>query len=362
MDPQVANALLALISSIKEVSPEMGDILDRAKRGEIDEVQAMQWLLESVRGDPSLSNKLQAMAMNNLAPLRDERAVGHFTDHFQGDLPAEVFVPRAGQGMPRMNPLYEAALIERAQFDGDMPELRTGDLPPGMLPAVPVKTAARNPIAIGAMVKKASLSMQRELTARTAERRRLAEAVAAGDPNALTIIQQHGALVAASGTDAIVQGTAASDPEGYRRGEVPKPMVVRRPRGSALALMSDAEKHEMAWRFLSTTQGRRSAVDTIRDLTAVFLSNKGLAVEEREFNPRIRETPLAYKEWSLMLSGPASTQPAFALVDVAAKSLANGLLKELGDKRPDMSYLEVEPINQVDTRTVGWMARLMPYT
>lgn len=265
METLVANALTALISNLKEVSPDLANILDQAKAGEIDEATAMRWLMETVQGDKDLAAKLNNMAMVSLAPLRDE------------DVPQQMFVPRGGHGQPRLNPLFEAALVERAQFDGDIPELRTGDIAAGTLPAVPVKTTARNPVAIGAMVNKAAAQVQKDLTARTAARRQLAEAVAAGDPNALAVIQQHGALVASSMTDAIVQGTAADDPAGYRRGQAPQLMAVQRPRGSTLAKMSDAERHEMAWRFLSTTQGRRSAVDTIRDLVVIQLGNKGLA-------------------------------------------------------------------------------------
>jgi len=354
MDSQVATALTSLIANLKDLSPELRDVLDKAKRGEIDEITAMTCLMETVQGDPALAAKLQNLAMNTLAPLREGEKV---------EVPHDVFVPRDGKGLTRMNPLYEGALIERAQFDGDMPELRTGDIPNGMAPAVPVKTMARNPVAIGAMLTKASDKMRDELTTRTQERRQLADAVAAGGTNAIALIRQHGALMTASGdAGAIVQGTAQSDPEGYRRGELPQLATVMRPRGSALTKMTDGDRHELAWKFLSTTQGRRSAVLVIRDLVATHLLAKGITVEERDFDPRApREQPLAYRDWSIMLSGPGATQPAFALVDIAAKSLAIGLVKDIGDDKPAMVYLEVTPIDQVDERSAGWMARLMPY-
>ena len=63
-----------------------------------------------------------------------------------------------------------------------------------------------------------------------------------------------------------------------------------------------------------------------------------------------------------MMSGPGALQPAFALVDVASKSLSNGLVQSLQNiEITEVMYLEVEAINEVDARTVGWMARLMPH-
>ena len=353
-NPQVAHALTALISNLTETSPEMTDILAKVKNGEIDETTAMTWLMETVMGDPALAAKFQTMAMGALAPLK-----GVDTQF----APQTMFVPRGGAGVPRMNPLYEAALVERAQFDEDMPELRTGDIPAGMTPAVPVKTKAHDPVSIGVQLQKAATQVQRELTDNTKKRQQLVASAIAGDASALAVISQHGALVGTQHADAIVRGTASDDPAGYRRGELPELRTVQRPRASTLAKMSDVERKEAAWKFLSTTQGRRSAVDLIRQLVAKELGKKGLMVEERTFDPKeSKGHPLAYKEWSLMMSGPGALQPAFALVDVASKSLSNGLVQSLQNiEITEVMYLEVEAINEVDARTVGWMARLMPH-
>jgi hypothetical protein len=285
-----------------------------------------------------------------------------------------------------MNPLVLGALVERAQFDGDMPELRTGDIPIGVTPAVPVKTTARNPVAIGMMLGKASDKVQKQLDAGSAERRTeieqqltlgsIAEAMET-DPHMLALksvwgdIEKNnpatdacpaGALVAAGGDAATaLAGTAESDPEGYRRGEAPKPIVVARPTGATMAKMPIAQRHEMAWRFLSTTQGRVSAVGVLLDTVAALLRERGVVVEERTFNPHApRVQPLAYAEWTVTLAGPGATQPAFALVDVSSKTLAHSLFAGLGDTKPDKCFLEIESINRFSDREVGWMARLMP--
>ena len=60
------------------------------------------------------------------------------------------------QGTERLNPKYESYLAERLQFDGDAPELRTGALPKGQKPAVPIETSSRNPVLLGKELEEAS--------------------------------------------------------------------------------------------------------------------------------------------------------------------------------------------------------------
>lgn len=356
-NPQVAKALTAAIADLRETDPNIMDILDKAKAGDMSEDVAMANLLEAVMSNPDMAKRFQDLMMRAMVPLREvadleEKAVGHFDDHF---------APRGGQGIPGMNPLVQGALVERVQFDDDIPELRTGPIGQGVAPAVPVKTTARNPIAIGAMLKKASNKVQRELDAGANQRRMGIEAAMANNPTALTIVREHGALVAQEDAGTALAGTAATDPEGYRRGEAPKPLAVARPSGASLAKMPEAQRKEMAWKFLSTTQGRTSAIEIIRSTIATLLQGRGLDVAERDFDykaPRVK--PVAYAEWSLTLAGQGATQPAFALVDVSAKVLAQRLFQGLGDTTDKTLWVEVEPVNRLADREVGWMARLMP--
>lgn len=354
-NPQVAKALTEAIAELRETDPDIIDILDKAKSGDMPEDIAMANLLETVMSNPDAAKRFQALMLRATAPLRvfpdlEDKAVGHFG-----------FTPRGGQGIPGMNPLMQGALVERVQFDGDAPELRTGPIAHGVAPAVPVQTTARNPVAIGAMLGKASAKVQKELQTQADQRRLGIETAMANDPTALTIMRQHGALVAHEDAGTVLAGTAETDPEGYRRGEAPKPLAVSRPSGATLAKMTEPQRHEMAWRFLATTQGRTSAVEIIRSTIVALLQGRGLDVEERAFNPKApRVQPCAYAEWSLVLAGPGATQPAFALVDVSSKVLAHKLYQELADPKPDQFWLEVEPVNRLADREVGWMARLMP--
>lgn len=384
-DPRVAQALNGVIEELRETDPDIMDILNKAKSGDMTEEVAMANLLETVASNPETSKRFQALMLKATAGLRvvpdlEEKAVGHFG-----------FTPRGGQGVPGINPLMQGALVERVQFDGDMPELRTGPIGQGIAPAVPVQTTARNPVAIGEMLGRASNKVQKQLQAGAAERRAEIEfhhevakfletdehtaglkavwgsiernnpSTTDDVPTALTIMREHGALVAQEDAGTVLAGTAATDPDGYRRGEVPKPIAVTRPTGASLAKMTEPQRHEMAWRFLSTTQGRVSAVQIIRATIAALLQGRGLDVDERDFDSKApRVQPCAYAEWSLTLAGPGATQPAFALVDVSSKVLAQRLYQGLTDPTQKQFWLEVEPVNRLADREVGWMARLMP--
>lgn len=358
-NPQVAKALTEAIAGLRETDPDIMDILDKAKAGEMSEDIAMANLLEAVMSNPETAKRFQALMMRATAPLREVAQRNPVNAPIAG-IPVD-FTPRGGQGIPGINPLMQGALVERVQFDGDMPELRTGPIGPGIAPAVPVQTTARNPVALGAMLGKASAKVQKELQIQAAERRLGIESAMAADPTALTIMRQHGALVAQEDAGTALAGTRETDPEGYRRGEAPKPIAVARPSGATLAKMTEPQRHEMAWRFLSTTQGRVSAVEIIRATIMALLQSRGLDVEERAFDPKAaRVQPAAYAEWSLTLAGPGATQPAFALVDVSSKVLAQRLYQGLTEQTEKHFYLEVEPVNRLADREVGWMARLLP--
>ena len=70
---------------------------------------------------------------------------------------------KTSTGLSQLNPVYEASIAERAFLDGDVPELRSGPLPEGGTPAVPVKTDSLDPVTIGLLLDIASKKVQRQL-------------------------------------------------------------------------------------------------------------------------------------------------------------------------------------------------------
>lgn len=363
-DPKVEQGLKAVIEAIGEEAPQVMGILDAAKQGELDEQGAMLALMELSKERPDLMVRIMDAAKDAFLPTREETGVAQVPRGALAEVGDEAFW--SGVGLPQMNPLMEAALAERAQFDGDMPEFRTGPLMPGVKPAVAVDTRIKNTAALGVMLDNASQQVRKAQDRvdqiRAAALEKAAESMAlAGireDMGALAVMaeDQHNEIMA------LAHGSKETDLAGYRRGELPAPVKVPVPDGGTLLAMTESERKEGAWKFLSTTQGRRTAVEALRTVVFEGLVKKDVVVELREYDPRKKKAPTAYHEWSVNLSGQGSVQPAFNIIDNAGKALAAGLAKQVGRlaEVPSTLYLEVIPVNTVDIRAVGWAARLVP--
>lgn len=374
-DPQVEQALAHLSEKLRGDIPELAEILDRAVKGTLSEQDAFVEMTRLMQDRPDLAQTLTAAATECMAPLQEH--------NFH---PGAMMEPRKGRGLPKINPLVEAALIERVQFDGDMPELRTGPMPEGAKPAVSVDTDSRNPVAVGQMLKQASSDMAQRVQAHENEQvdviNTLAEAGSvqrllggrgldevveglAGDQETLALIAKHSSMVALTGQGypdvALMKwGTPETDLPEYRRGEVPVAVKMTAPRGSALLSMSQEERKANAWEFLSTTQGRRSAVATVRGLVHQHLIKKGWTVDVRDTVDKEQE-PLVAHEWVIKMTGPGATQASFSLIDTAGRALAHGIAQKLaGEHKGEHLFLEVVPINRLSDREVGWAARLVP--
>ena len=352
MTDSLQGALSVLVGKFMDLDPELQAIMDKAKQGKVSESDALAQMSEYVQAHPELIERLSKTASQELAPF--------------GEGALEALRPPGGtmqvgaDRLPRLNPLFEAALIERNQYDGDIPEHRTGPMPEGATPAVSVLTSARNPVAVGKMLENASQRLGHALDAHEAERRNAIEAIEAGD-DVLKLMGEHGQLVRREDTgsrDLMKRGSAATDLPTYRRGEVPAPVRTRRPPASALARMGDEDARALAHKFFSTTQGRRTALPTIRGLVADALRAEGWEVTERDYQDAGGDV-LAFHEWSATLSGAPGTQASFSFVDTAAKAMTRNLLLQLGETEKKPVVLEVDTVNALDTRAVGWAARLL---
>ena len=341
--------LQTYFTKLSERAPALREILEQAKAGHLDEQETMSAMIEVINRDPTLKFDLETITQQFLKPIDPPKA--------NTSKPEIAF--QGAKGLPALNPLYEAALIERAQFDEDMPELRYGPLRPGVAPAVPVDTRARRPVAIGAMMKEASDQIRVAVDAHEEKRKKQIEAIASGAD--VDLMAKHGEIVARSEVDVALEtyGSASTDLPEYRRGQVPAPVKVATPSGGALMTMTPEERRAHAWKFLSTTQGRRTATGVIREMVAKSLRDKGYEVREREFDSKVTEDPIAHYEWTLSLSGAGSTQDSFSVIDVAARALARGLAQKIAPLQMKALVLEVISINLVDVRSVGWAARVL---
>ena len=348
--PEVQHRLKALLGRLHEEVPELAAVMNTAKDEGLSEDAAMAAAMDLIAEVPEVQAKFTALAFRELAPLRDPLSPDEI-----GDLAFQAPV-----GHPQMNPLMEAVLCERLQFDGDIPELRTGPLPPGTKAAVAVATNSRSAVAIGRMLEVASEKVTEATVAHDLSRKQLLEGVATQKGTALMERGVDGLVKSDPQVDELTIGSASTDLAAYRRGEVPAPVTVQAPTGVELVEMSATEKKGHAWKFLSTTTGRLSAVGTIRDLIRIALCQSGFDVKARETNFGSPESPVAHHRWEVSLGGRGSMQPAFNFIDTAAKAITANLKRNLdGVEVGTRLFLEVAPVNTVDVRSVGWAARLM---
>lgn len=345
--------------------PEFQQVLDQAKAGDLSEEDALRCMNEILQSNPEVMARFQAEIRKLYKTVADELQAqdpGLRAKLLGEDPQGAVFVKPRGQA--QLNPLVEAALIERAQFDEDIPEMRTGAKPHGVLPAVSVDTTVRDPAALGMMLGEAAQQVAGKIAAAEPARQKLLVDLAnAPDETALALVQQSAGglpvLSADEARDLVFDGRLpALDIPEYPRGRVPAPVTVQQPSGSALLAMTPQERKQGAWRFLSTTQGRRTALAGLTELVEVKLRGEGFEVDVRSFEPGATEAVLAAHEWTVGIDGPGATQPAFSLIDIAAASIAKGLTKKMGDHRGKV-ILEMTTINTVDIRSVGWAGRLL---
>jgi len=139
----------------------------------------------------------------------------------------------------------------------------------------------------------------------------------------------------------------------YKRGEAAAPVAVDTLSGSYLAEIPPEDAQHYTWKFLSTTQGRRSVVPTILEMVIQRLEKAGVMVSLGTKD----ETPVAFERWTFKLDGTANTQPKFAYVDTAAKVLGESLVRQLKEKHVEGCLFHLDECKNIADREVGWLAR-----
>lgn len=315
--------LKEISETVYNQSPELQDIIDRVSNGELSENEAIMEMMQAVMQDDGLNTALTAFASET-------------KDEIEGQLKlTNPAIFQAPSGLPKLDPMFEARLFERIQFDEDAPELRVGPLPHGVKPAVPVADAPANPVALGASLKSASEKMDEEI-------KHLLET--GGDT---TDITKHGFA-------------NLPQPAGYQPGQLPALINVVSPVGSELAIMPVPQQQELAWKAAVTTQGRRSAAQTIQARIVEYMKDIGFDIETRNMVADT-ENILVKAVWtfSILGTGFESTQNNFSPITNASASMLKEILKkfETAEGVYDISkplWFEINTVDFIDERRVGW--------
>lgn len=351
-DDEFAKTLKQFSDQLEDMDPRIADIFLQLREGYIDEKEAMKMIMAFAAESPDWGSTVESEALKAFQPLVDGGVtdLAHLPDRDDfldrwGMAAEDLIYQSAPNRAPQLHPLVQGMIAELLQYDGDVPELRTGRLPEDGTPAVPVKTMARNPVAIGAMLKQASEEVHAELkSAEVDTAAMLTEAVESGNK---VEVQD------------IMSGSLAVSVAGYEAGKSPSLRTVEKPDNHALIRLSLVEKQELWHKALTSTQGRKSAVPVIADLVMTDLRDNGLDV--RFGQPPSSGADQTDAQWTVEIHGSKDeANPRFSYIDIAARSLARKLQTGL-DKKINTSEqlaLHVRPINTVEERVVGWQASL----
>lgn len=270
-----------------------------------------------------------------------------------------------GVGMDQIDPNWQAALVERLQFDGDVPEFRIGRLlsEKGHKAAVPVDTDALNPLVVGSALSTASEEVtaeaQRLLEDTESNTRRYLDMLDSGAKGQLSNDLTEAILSSGGDLQLVPRSTlpevmAVPDPEGYKAGQLPAHRVVSESTATALMALPKRTQQEYAWAVVSTTQGRRSMLNPISRKILERLSgyNVELGVSESD--------PLLTALWQRRLDEVGVTNVRFNPMTTAISVLSTKIRRELEGLgiSEEPLVLNVSPIDSISHRRVGWVAEV----
>jgi len=361
VDPKLWAAIGRLSASVKDLDPRIAALLEQLEQG-VHEEQVLADLVKLVAEDPELGRRIEEAARTEFQPLQTETAedieesitaLRNLKDRQQAlrDLNFEeedlVFHPE-GTGLPQLHPLVMGYIIERLQFDDDIPELRTGSLPVGAPPAVPVESAVRDPAVLGAQLEKASQEVREELDGAQREKMKELEALEPELQEAALVPQGKEKFLAVAEGRVGVPGYRAGHRAALRKVELDDQAIVH---------MTEDLRQKYAHKALTSTQGRRSAVPVIGALVQRELVQKGYKVT-LDGPETLLEEPIAEASWALsMEAAVAESQGHFSFIDNAAKVLSMHLDRTLAEEGVLQILLHIEPINEIAKRRVGWEAK-----
>jgi hypothetical protein len=324
------------VGELMNSTPEGRELFQRLRAGELTEDQAARSFLSLLQREGLMGEMVTAS--KKVATLAEG-------SEFQNP----ILTTKTSTGLTQLNPVYEAALAERAFFDGDVPQLRSGRLPEGGTPAVPVLTDLLNPVAVGEMLEQASEKTLKLLEIATEEHAALCAGLISDGEAAGTALE-------------VVKGSLPAKPTGvtgYVAGTEPVPMAGLVPlSGSELDNLVPEIARRYSFKALTSTQGRVSLARPIQASLLELFREAGVTVEGREQG----EAAVASATWGMVVSGPEDLSEKFSFPGVAVKALFSDLMNQVlnipGHTTLGRFTLTVKPHNGASSRSFGWTAHL----
>lgn len=346
------DSLKALGDLISEKDETIKAIFDKVEAGDLDADVAIQEVLAYAKENPQLEKEISEMFMDlskeDMIMETDLEVFVTPPSNLSQDITTDmIWEDRSEEGKrSRLNPQYEAHLAERLQFDGDVPELRSGNIGEDVKPAVPVIATSRNPVIVGEQLKRASEEVRSEIDTIASEHKTLIEEQV-----------ESGALVLSNMSDEdLVTALTPPAPESYQNGQVPVKREIAEVTTTDLISLDQEKKQANCFEVVGTTQGRRSAIPVIAEIIKERFKKNNLDVDLVE---SCDGEPVSQANWTFTINGSFEVQGEFSFFDTAGYSLAYKLLKSLRNKKLEKGYkMLVTPINEYSIREVGWKVLL----
>jgi hypothetical protein len=317
--------IVAQVSSLLEDTPGAEELLDQVRTGSVDPERAMMQLTD-----------LAVRAGHGEALIQASGRIEQFT--------TAAMVNPTNQ-LPMMNPVLEAAIAERASLDGDVPEFRTGAIPEGGRPAVPVITDSLDPVVVGMQLDRASKEVHAEIRQALADHHRncqlMLDRVRKDSPEeereTRTLLVRESLPPAPIGVSGYVAGEKAI----ARVGVKVKPIEA--------AVLSPEQRRSYAYLSIATTQGRVSLTPVIQDGLVAYL--KAHSLDAVAGTPHSQGAVTA--RWIMTLWGKDDIAEGFNPILSAIHAMCSELMALLINC-PKV-YLRVTPYHGIADRKFGWI-------
>jgi len=323
--------IVAQITRLLEETPGAAPILDALRTGRMAPEDAMVKLaevaFEAGHGEAlvSASGQLEKVAREHTGP---------------------PVVMTHDNGMDMLNPLMEAAIAERASLDGDVPEARSGPIPEGGYPAVPVLTDAMDPVVVGMQLEKASQEVEEEIRLQMEDHSSTCGLILSRVETEATeqgIGVSRALEVAKKNLPAIPTGV-----KGYKAGAVPALRKAQHVPATTLAALSDEQRRGYSYKALATSQGRTSLSGVIEKGSIDYLRAHSLNAVAGEPHP---DTAVTTK-WTVVLWGAEDLAEGFNPITVAIHSMCSDVMETITGH--EEVCIRVSPYHGITDRRFGW--------
>lgn len=329
-----ALGIVAQVQSILESTPGATGVLDDLRMGRVSPEEAMLRLSEAV---------LQGGHTEEMVKMSSQLSdIYNVSTTIAED--GTPVVMKHDNGMSMMNPIFEAAIKERASIDGDVPEGRVGPMLKDASPAVPVITDALDPVVVGYQLEQASKQVRGEIQQAIEDHDDVCTRLLSGAVEGVPDEHQGTALeIAKKNLPPVPTGV-----RGYEAGKVAVARQAVEVPVSVLAELNPVERRAYTYKALATTQGRVSLTAVIQNGVIEYLNQHSIPARAGDPDPDSAVTT----KWVTVVWGADDMSDGFNPIVTSIHSMCSDVMGFI-DGYTDV-VVRVAPYHGVADRKFGW--------